>query len=915
MIRLLYPEWLIVAAPIVLLIYRVSAFRRPLRVLLLSAIVIILSEPELKVKSGALDLWVLIDRSASAAQSLSGQLREWEMLLEQGRGKDDSIHYVDFAQAPQIRSAGGGAVYSGDTEASKLPSAVRYVLAQLSPSVSSRILVFTDGYSTEPFKDLASQLLRQKVALDYRLLSERGGNDYWIENLNLPSRVEHSEPFVLELEVRGEPDADIDYRVLRESKIIFQDKMKLQQGRGFARFSDSLPQARAYRYDVEILPQQDEHAGNNRASAWIEAAGEPKLLLISGYTLDPLAQELSGQKVEVETINDFSQLNAGSLAGARCVIINNVGANMLPEDFLRALDFFVRVQGGGLIMIGGKTSFGSGGYSGSVLDPLLPVSMELRTEHRLSSVAMAIVLDRSGSMGMGVPGANVTKIELANEGVVQAIHLLSPKDQIAVLAVDSEAHVVVPLVTVGENGIKIEQAARGINSEGGGIYIFNGLDMAWKTLKDSELGNRHIILFADAADSEEPGAYRSLLADIRREKATVSVIGMGTAKDTDAGLLTDIAALGGGRLFFSQDPAQFPLLFAQETAAVARSMFADKPAKVSATGGWKEVSAGELNWPSELDAYNVNYLKEGASCAALAEDEYHSPLVAFWQRGAGRTAAVSFPLGGENSSRARNWKEYGQFAQSLLRWTMGGKLIPGIGLRLSPAGSSMIVDLMYDNSWQEQIALNPPRIFYTLGLDAEVKEQAWERLRPGIYQASLPLAADEVLRGAVQAGSHILPFGPLTAVRSPEWNFSRERLLELAQASSASGGQERLDIPGVWKAPRPEGYLPLTEYLLWVLLFLLLLEALLCKLSLKKLPALSLPELMMPKVWPRLHFSFSWPRWKRQTTTKKQASGVQQSLEKPTHSDLANTQAPGLESGAEAAKSRRERFWKAKNRL
>ena len=40
-------------------------------------------------------------------------------------------------------------------------------------------------------------------------------------------------------------------------------------------------------------------------------------------------------------------------------------------------------------MAGGKFSFGSGGYFESPIDPLLPVSMELREDHRTLSVAMA----------------------------------------------------------------------------------------------------------------------------------------------------------------------------------------------------------------------------------------------------------------------------------------------------------------------------------------------------------------------------------------------------------------------------------------------------------------------------------------------------------------------------------------------
>ena len=131
------------------------------------------------------------------------------------------------------------------------------------------------------------------------------------------------------------------------------------------------------------------------------------------------------------------------------MILNNVPAHEVPTDFLKSLDFFVREQGGGLLMAGGEHSFGSGGYFQSPIDALLPVSMELKSEHRKLAVALAIVMDRSGSMSVGVGGGK-TKMDLANSGAANAIDLLGPMDQIAVFAVDSEPTKMIPLTRIGE---------------------------------------------------------------------------------------------------------------------------------------------------------------------------------------------------------------------------------------------------------------------------------------------------------------------------------------------------------------------------------------------------------------------------------------------------------------------------------
>ncbi len=74
-------------------------------------------------------------------------------------------------------------------------------------------------------------------------------------------------------------------------------------------------------------------------------------------------------------------------------------------------------------------------------------------------------------------------------------------------------------------------AVRSIRSAGGGIYVYTGLKAAWEALKTSTAGQRHVILFADAADAEEPGDYQKLIGEMAAQGVTVSVIGLGTRSD------------------------------------------------------------------------------------------------------------------------------------------------------------------------------------------------------------------------------------------------------------------------------------------------------------------------------------------------------------------------------------------------
>ena len=96
-----------------------------------------------------------------------------------------------------------------------------------------------------------------------------------------------------------------------------------------------------------------------------------------------------------------------SLAKYSAVVLENVPAEKVGMRGMETLAAWVRETGAGLLMTGGRNSYGPGGYYKSPLEPIMPVSMELRNEHRKLSLAMVVALDRSGSMAVPVAGGKV----------------------------------------------------------------------------------------------------------------------------------------------------------------------------------------------------------------------------------------------------------------------------------------------------------------------------------------------------------------------------------------------------------------------------------------------------------------------------------------------------------------------------
>lgn len=802
---------------------------KPLRVLIVLLVVTLLAGPHIQKQQNALDLIVLLDRSESTEDLIDKGLPGWTDILEKAKpGTKDTLRFVNFAA--EIAEAGiDGSSFTGSRKLTRTGLALSNLAAQLDGKKPTRVLLFTDGYSTEPLTEAAIQLKKRGVPLDFRLIRDETSKDARLARLAFPERVQVGEPFLISLLVRGNEDGKIPLILRRNGELLAETEVDVKDGLGTVEFTDRLSRVGGYEYDAEIRPEKDAHPGNNKLNRWIEITGGPRMLLVTNYTDDPVAAVMADMDFDVQVVTDSSQLKPGMLGGTRAVIFNNVPAHEIPNDFMKSLDFFVREQGGGFLMAGGKRSFGAGGYFQSEIDELLPISMELKSEHRKLSVALAIVLDTSGSMGVNVSGGK-TKMDLANSGSVAAVNLLGAMDHVTVFAVDSEPTKVVGLTQVGPKREAINRSITKIGSGGGGIFVYTGLKAAWEELRKSKAGTRHIILFTDTQDTEEPGDYKKLLAEMTKNGATVSVIGLGTKGDVDSALCEDIAKLGNGRIFFSDRPMDIPQIFAQETVTIARSAFLEEKVGTLASGRWGEISPKTIDWLSAVGGYNLSYAREDAVVSLVSKDEYVAPLVAHARRGLGRTAAVSFPLGGDFSDEVRSWNGYGDFMQTMGRFLMGQETPPGIAVKHKVQGTRLDLDLLYDvDEWGEKLSKVPPTVKIQDGAGGEIYELPWKRLAPGHFSLSRDLEEGSVVKGAIRVGEHAIGFGLISVGSSVEWAFEPERLAELRQVSHQTNGRELLNLENAWLRPPYVAATSLSLPLGIFLLVMVLLDALITR--------------------------------------------------------------------------------------
>ena len=177
------PHWLLLALPLAVAAWYWPSWKLmlPRRALALALVVLILADPQVSRSLRALDLWVLLDHSASASALTESSWPEWQQLLEQARpGPGHRLRVLNFAEEAVEVTDPETAEYEGGRQQTRLRLAVETALSAMDQNRPGRLLIFTDGYSTEPLEGLSAKLAEKGVGLDYRIVRAPAAPDFRI---------------------------------------------------------------------------------------------------------------------------------------------------------------------------------------------------------------------------------------------------------------------------------------------------------------------------------------------------------------------------------------------------------------------------------------------------------------------------------------------------------------------------------------------------------------------------------------------------------------------------------------------------------------------------------------------------------------------------------------------------------------
>lgn len=730
-----------------------------LRLFILALLVCALAGLRLLLPSTRVSTVYAVDDSASISESAANAAREWveQSLAAQRRhdlagvtgfGGESKIWLplADQAAAPKEWPATRSATQSD------LGNVLAFASAILPAEGARRVVLLSDGNDTgTQALTRASELALQGIEVWTVPLRNPPAPEVLVERIEVPRRLKSGEPFDLVAQIRTTTAGAAKVKLYQNQFLLKEEQVELVEGVNDYRAKDLQVDGTFVTFEVEVEAAQDTQLNNNRAAATATLQGEPRVLLVDAdeQQARPLAGVLRREKIAVETrganglprsLEDLQQFDL--------FMLSDVSALQLSREQMELYRRWVQDFGGGFVLLGGENSYGVGGYYRTPIEQMLPVRMEHEDRQDTPSVALLVVLDRSGSMTAQVQGQ--TKMSLANQGAVFAMKALQPRDQFGLLAVDTRVHTIAPLGPLSGQG-QAEQKITTIKAGGGGIYIYTSLAESLQLLRDAQARIKHVILFSDAADAEEKtagemsdgtrvgGSALDLASAMLAAKITTSVVALGTDQDKDTAFLRTLAERGNGRFYLTSDATTLPQIFSTETMKVAQSSLVEEPFLAVATG--KNPMLSGIDWTQSPLLLGYNSTKPKPTAEILLATERGEPLFASWRYGLGQTGSFTSDAKARWATEWLAWPGYGKF------WTQTVR-----GLMRRTEHSTFRVDAVEDGDELRITvdALTPeggyrnalPVQVNALSPDGTRSTKAAIQVAPGRYASRFPLDAE-----------------------------------------------------------------------------------------------------------------------------------------------------------------------------
>ena len=557
-----------------------------------------------------------------------------------------SSHLSDVPQLTEMTSI-------GETNISQ---ALQITSGFIDPNKATRIVLFTDGNETKgKMEEELYQITSDRLSVDVVKMSDTYSvHDVMITNLKTPETSHIGAKQSIEIEVETTKDQQITIELYENDEMIHSEAVDVTEGENIFSFDHMATKEGLITYEAKIKAENDAIIENNRMKSLTKIESPPHVLIVQGDQGNPNIEHSLTHNVMTTTIHAKelpSTLN--SYLRYEAIVFDNVPGFYVGEEKMDIIHQAVKNFGTGFMMTGGEMSYGLGGYFQTPIEQLLPVEMEVTGKHKLPTLGLVIVMDRSGSM-------SGSKMSLAKEAAARSVELLNEGDTLGVIAFDDRPWEIIPTDVMNDK----EEAVNKILSitDGGGTEIYSSLKKAYEDLQPLDLQRKHIILLTDGQENSKRD-YHDMIENGLSNGITLSTVAIGT--DADGQLLKQMSEMASGRFYDVLDENMIPSILSRETAMISKTYILDEPfiPRVYNQPNWNSLFNDGV---PQMNAYIATTLKQGATLV-LDHEREEDPVLAMWNYGLGKSIAYMSDTSGAWSGDFAKWNQWHAFWQENIK--------------------------------------------------------------------------------------------------------------------------------------------------------------------------------------------------------------------------------------------------------
>lgn len=687
--------------------------------------------------------------------------------------RGQTLQIVDYRGDASLFESG-----TGDREPGKganLQAGLNLALASLNPAAPGRVLLASSGVETSgDLREVLPELQARSTTVDVLPLQVLPEGEVLVERVVAPAQSYAHDRFTLHATITADTPGEATMRFYRNGELILTREQQLQAGRNIVELLVSEAEAGEVLFEVEVEAAGDTYPENNRNGIYLQVLPPARILVVAGQSEwgAVFADALRMQGLDVTVVRpDRAPFYLDGWLSYQGIVLMDVPSIDLSVKQQELIEQAVAEHGRGLLILGGPNSYGPGGYYETVLEKLSPLSS--RVPRDAPNVALAFVLDRSGSMQQTVEG-DTNRLDIARQATITAAGLLHEESRVSVIVFDTEANVLVPL----QERLDLEEIEQALTrlEPGGGTSIYPGLEVAYEQLQGVDAAATHVIVMSDGLS--QPGDFETLLGQMTAEGITVSVVAIGDGADVNS--LQRYARMGGGAFHATTDFRALPSILSQESMMLSGAPIEEnhvQPAWISREQTF--VQGLPLALPA-VDGFVLTTAKDDATVHLQVPDSQGEdfPLLASWRYGNGHVLAFTSQAAGSWTAEWLPLPEYPLFWSQALRTFLPATSQQGINLQVLQHGTDLNLNVEVLDAFEQRIA----------GQKVTVNGVPLRETRTGYYQGTLPITEPGRLELHVQAGdlslerSHHVPY-------PAQLDFSLANPEALANLAEVSGGR------------------------------------------------------------------------------------------------------------------------------